>query len=133
MILGCAGKSLTREDINFYRNECPWAFILLARNSGETEQTRDLAAEWAKYGVRVNAVAPGWIKSVMTERLQNNDTMSKRMLGRVPMARWGAPEDIAGPVAFLASDAASYITGQVLAIDGGASSIIPISTEPEAF
>ncbi|RUZ00802.1 glycoside hydrolase family 3 protein, partial [Mesorhizobium sp. M7A.F.Ca.CA.002.15.1.1] len=45
MILGCAGKSLTREEINFYRNECPWAFILFARNIGETEQIRDLVAE----------------------------------------------------------------------------------------
>jgi NAD(P)-dependent dehydrogenase (short-subunit alcohol dehydrogenase family) len=91
--------------------------------------TRDLAAEWAKYGIRVNAVAPGWIRSVMTEKLQNNTSMADRMLARVPMARWGTAEDIAGPVAFLASDASSYITGQVIAVDGGASTTIPISTE----
>ena len=56
MILGCAGKSLTREEINFYRNECPWAFILFARNISETEQIRDLVAEMRASGVSGSGV-----------------------------------------------------------------------------
>jgi 2-deoxy-D-gluconate 3-dehydrogenase len=93
--------------------------------------TRDLAVEWAPFGVRVNAIAPGWIRTPMTRVLQGNETMSKRMLERVPMGRWGTTEDVAGPSVFLASDASGYITGHILPVDGGAGSTIRIESQPE--
>ncbi len=93
--------------------------------------TRDLAAEWAKYRIRVNAIAPGWIRTPMTEKLQNNEMVSRRVLARVPMGRWGTADEVASPVRVLASDASSYVTGHVIPIDGGAANIIPISTDQE--
>jgi NAD(P)-dependent dehydrogenase (short-subunit alcohol dehydrogenase family) len=92
--------------------------------------TRDLAAEWAQHGVRVNCIAPGWFKTEMNAPLLANEELVQRILDRVPLGRLGEPEDVVGPVVFLASDASAMITGQMLAIDGGASSIINLSTEP---
>ncbi|WP_342363633.1 SDR family oxidoreductase [Terrarubrum flagellatum] len=79
--------------------------------------TRDLAAQWAERGVRVNAIAPGQMKSGMT--LTVPEDRIARMRDSVPMKRLGDPVEIAGAVAFLVSDAASYVTGQTLVIDGG--------------
>lgn len=89
--------------------------------------TRDLAAEWAPFGVRVNAIAPGWFRTEMNDPLLKNEALRRRILDRVPLGRLGEPEDVAGAVVFLASDAASMITGHVLPIDGGASSVIQIN------
>ncbi|MBI1786355.1 MAG: SDR family oxidoreductase [Acidobacteria bacterium] len=89
--------------------------------------TRDLAAEWAPYGVRVNCVAPGWIETGMNAPLLQHPTAPRQVIERVPLGRWGSVEDVAGPVLFLASDAANYITGHLLPIDGGAAAIIKIS------
>lgn len=89
--------------------------------------TRDFAAEWARFGVRVNAVAPGWFRTEMNRPLLADASASARILDRVPMGRLGEPEDVVGPVVFLASDAAAMITGHVMPVDGGASSIIKIS------
>ncbi len=88
--------------------------------------TRDLAAEWARYGVRVNAVAPGWFNTAMNKPLVENPSLLERILARVPLKRLGEPQDVVGPVVFLASDAAAMITGQVLTIDGGASAVITL-------
>lgn len=91
---------------------------------GVVSLTRDLAAEWTRHGVRVNAVAPGWIRTPMTSALQNNPERSAVMLDRVPAGRWGEPEDVARVVLFLASDASAYISGHTIPIDGGAANVI---------
>jgi 2-deoxy-D-gluconate 3-dehydrogenase len=91
---------------------------------GVVSLTRDLAAEWTKHGVRVNAVAPGWIRTPMTAALQDNPERSALMLQRVPAGRWGEPEDVARVVLFLASEASSYISGHTIPIDGGAANVI---------
>jgi NAD(P)-dependent dehydrogenase (short-subunit alcohol dehydrogenase family) len=92
--------------------------------------TRDLAAEWAQYGVRVNCVAPGWFRTDMNAPLLKNPELVRRILDRVPLGRLGEPEDVAGPVIFLASDAAAMITGHLLPIDGGVAGIVNLSNEP---
>ena len=92
--------------------------------------TRDLAAEWAQFGVRVNAVAPGWFKTDMNAPLIQNPSLVQGILDRVPLGRLGDPEDMVGPVVFLASDAAAMITGHVLPIDGGVAGIVSLSNEP---
>ncbi len=86
--------------------------------------TRDLAAEWGRYGVRVNALAPGWIRTPMTTALQENEARAATMLERVPLGRWGEPADVAAAALFLASEAASYITGLTIPGDGGAANVI---------
>ena len=94
---------------------------------GVISLTRDLAAEWTKHGVRVNAVAPGWIRTPMTSALQNNPERSALVLQRVPAQRWGEVEDVARAVLFLASDAASYVSGHTIPVDGGAFNVIALS------
>jgi NAD(P)-dependent dehydrogenase (short-subunit alcohol dehydrogenase family) len=92
--------------------------------------TRDLAAEWAPFGVRVNCIAPGWFRTEMNAPLLANEKLLQRILDRVPLGRLGEPEDVVGPVVFLASNAAAMITGQMIAIDGGASSIVSLTNDP---
>ena len=96
---------------------------------GIVSLTRDLAAEWGKHGIRVNAVAPGWIRTPMTNALQNDPVRSAKVMERVPLRRWGEPQDVSGVVAFLASDAAAYVTGCTIPIDGGAANVIALSME----
>jgi len=91
--------------------------------------TRDLAAEWGKHGIRVNALAPGWIKTPMTIALQNHPERSQKVMERVPLGRWGEAKDVAGAAVFLASDAANYITGMTIPVDGGAANVIAISND----
>ena len=81
--------------------------------------TKSLACEWAKSGVRVNAVAPGYIATAMTLRGRSNKEWSACWDEMTPLARCGEPSEVASAVLFLASDAASYITGSVLSVDGG--------------
>lgn len=101
--------------------------IYTATKGAVAGMTRDLAAEFAPHGVRVNAVAPGWIETDMNAPLLANAAMSAKVHDRVPLGRWGTIDDVVGPVLFLASDASRYITGHLLPIDGGANNIIRLT------
>jgi 2-deoxy-D-gluconate 3-dehydrogenase len=90
-----------------------------ASKGGVGQLTKSLASEWAPFGVRVNAVAPGYYRTAMTEPLFEDPAFRAYILGRIPMDRPGLPEDLGGAVVFLASDASAYVTGQILYVDGG--------------
>jgi NAD(P)-dependent dehydrogenase (short-subunit alcohol dehydrogenase family) len=90
-----------------------------ASKGGIAQLTKSLAIAYAPDGIRVNAVAPGWIETPLTEALRENAQRSEAILARTPLGRWGKPEDIAGGVLYLSSPIASFVTGTVLAIDGG--------------
>src|SRR5262245_917558 len=88
-----------------------------ASKGGVAQLTKSLSNELAGRGVRVNAVAPGWIETEMTSTVE--DWKRRDIDARIPMGRWGTPEDIAGPVAWLLSDDARYVTGTIVSVDGG--------------
>ena len=90
-----------------------------ASKGGIAQLTKSLAIAYAPDGIRANAVAPGWITTQFTQALQDDSQRSEAILSRTPLGRWGEPEDVAGPVLFLASDAARFVTGVVLPVDGG--------------
>ena len=97
-----------------------------ARNSayGATKgavmsMARALAVELARYGIRCNSIAPGWIATDMTQGAQDNPVFNEKVIPRVPARRWGQPEDFGGIAVYLASDASSYHTGETFIIDGG--------------
>ena len=90
-----------------------------ASKGGIAQLTKSLAIAYAPDGIRVNAVAPGWIATQFTQALQEDSQRSEAILSRTPLGRWGEPEDVVGPVLFLASDAACFVTGVVLPVDGG--------------
>lgn len=90
-----------------------------AAKSGIAGITRALANEWAAHGINVNAIAPGYIATDLTEALRANPERAVPMLARIPAGRWGEPADVQGAIVFLSSDAAAYIHGAILPIDGG--------------
>lgn len=90
-----------------------------ASKSGVGGLTKLLANEWASKGINVNAIAPGYIATNNTAALQADEKRNSEILGRIPAGRWGNPEDLGGAAVFLASDAANYVQGHVLAVDGG--------------
>ena len=90
-----------------------------ASKSAVAGLTKALANEWAPLGINVNAIAPGYMATEMTEALQKSAERAPAILARIPAGRWGTPEDMKGLAVFLASDAADYLQGQVIAVDGG--------------
>ncbi len=90
-----------------------------ASKGGIAQLTKSLAIAWASDCIRVNALAPGWIATPLTQALRDDPARENAILSRTPMGRWGRPEELVGPALFLASDAASFVTGAVLTVDGG--------------
>jgi 2-deoxy-D-gluconate 3-dehydrogenase len=90
-----------------------------AAKSGLAGLTRSLANEWAPLGINVNGVAPGYVETEVTAGIRSDRERSDVILARIPAKRWGKPEDIVGAVVFLASDAAAYVHGAILPVDGG--------------
>ena len=90
-----------------------------ASKTGLIGLTRSLAAAWADQGVRINAIAPGFIRTKMTVPVQEDQTRNAQILARTPMKRWGEPDDIAGAALFLCSPMAAFVTGATIVVDGG--------------
>jgi 2-dehydro-3-deoxy-D-gluconate 5-dehydrogenase len=90
-----------------------------ASKGGVAQLTKSLAIAWASQQIRVNAIAPGWIETAMTQPLRDDPDRSRAILERTPMRRWGRPEDVAGAAVYLCSPAAAFVTGVVLPVDGG--------------
>jgi 2-deoxy-D-gluconate 3-dehydrogenase len=86
---------------------------------GVAQLTKALANEWAPRGIQVNAIAPGYFATTNTEALQADETRNRQILERIPAARWGQPQDLAGAALYLSSPASDYVTGTVLTVDGG--------------
>ena len=120
MIARGAGGSIVSVLANYVWTGSPGTIHSAAAKAGVMSLTQTLAVEWARYGIRVNAVAPGPVESAGAARqLWNTPEAVARITEMVPLKRWGKPEEVADAVAFLVSDHASYITGEVLTIDGG--------------
>jgi 2-deoxy-D-gluconate 3-dehydrogenase len=90
-----------------------------ASKSGVLGLTRELACEWAKHGINVNAIAPGYMETNNTAALRADAERNRAILARIPAERWGTPGDLAGAIVFLASSASDYVHGHTLAVDGG--------------
>jgi len=97
----------------------PHAPAYAASKGGVAQLTKSLAIAWAPDGIRVNAIAPGWIDTDMARGAIQDPVRAGPILARTPMGRWGKPEDVASVVTFLVSEAAHFVTGTVLPIDGG--------------
>jgi NAD(P)-dependent dehydrogenase (short-subunit alcohol dehydrogenase family) len=101
------------------KSEFMTSVVYHATKGGVIAFTRDLACKWAGHGIRVNAIAPGWFPSDMANFVL--DAHGDRLVEDIPLRRFGGPEDLKGPVVFLASDASAYVTGHTLVVDGGQS------------
>jgi NAD(P)-dependent dehydrogenase (short-subunit alcohol dehydrogenase family) len=97
----------------------PTGVAYAASKAGIAQMTRTLALEWARHRIRVNCIAPWYIRTPLTEELLQDEAYLKVVLRATPMRRVGAPDDLVGAAIFLCSDASAYITGQTLAVDGG--------------
>lgn len=112
---GCVVNTASVSSIRGHRNLSAYA----ASKGGIAQITRVLANEWAPSGVRVNAVAPGYLLTGLTKEHLQDPAVNESILSRIPMGRIGGPEDVVGAVLFLASDMARYVTGEILFVDGG--------------
>ena len=90
-----------------------------ASKGAVSQITKTLAVEWAKYNINVNAIGPGYFRTDLTRPLQEDETRSAQITSRIPMQRWGDPDELKGAVVFLASEASDYMTGQTIYVDGG--------------
>jgi 2-deoxy-D-gluconate 3-dehydrogenase len=90
-----------------------------ASKGGVAQLTKALANEWAKHGVNVNAIAPGYMRTDNTAALQKDETRNRQILERIPAGRWGEPGDLAGAAVFLSSAACDYLHGHIMVVDGG--------------
>lgn len=116
---GDAGGSLLVTSSTSAIHGAPRAQAYAATKGAVLSLVRGLAVEYARYGIRANSVLPGWIRSDMTAAAQKWDKFNDQVIGRVPMRRWGEPEDFAGLAVYLASDASKFHTGDAFVIDGG--------------
>ncbi|HTS15326.1 MAG TPA: SDR family oxidoreductase, partial [Candidatus Sulfotelmatobacter sp.] len=91
----------------------------VAAKGAVSSLTRQWATEWARYGIRVNAIMPTFVDTPQVATLLADPAFKAGLVGRIPMGRIGTTDDLAGPAVFLCSDAASFVTGQILGIDGG--------------
>jgi NAD(P)-dependent dehydrogenase (short-subunit alcohol dehydrogenase family) len=122
MIEGSGGSIVNIASVAGLRGSPPGAMDAIAYNAskgGVISFTRDLAHKWAQHGIRVNSIAPGWFPSDMTKVLL--DRHGDELLKSIPLRRFGGPEDLKGAIAFLASPASAFVTGQTLVVDGGQS------------
>jgi NAD(P)-dependent dehydrogenase (short-subunit alcohol dehydrogenase family) len=113
-----SGCVLNLASIDGYMAEAALAYYNAAK-AAVISLTKTTALEWASRGVRVNAVAPGWIDTPMNHEERDDPEAEARILAQIPMGRWGRPEEIAAAAVFLCSPAASFITGEILVVDGG--------------
>ncbi len=90
-----------------------------AAKGGLTLLTRAMAVEWAQYNIQTNAIAPGYFKTDLSRPFQENPEMNAWIVGKTPAKRWGMPDELAGAAVYLASDAANFVNGQMLVVDGG--------------
>jgi 2-deoxy-D-gluconate 3-dehydrogenase len=90
-----------------------------AAKGGVAQLTKALANEWARKGINVNAIAPGYMRTDNTKALQADEVRNRQILERIPAGRWGEPSDLAGAAVFLASPASDYLNGHVVVVDGG--------------
>ena len=88
------------------------------------QMTRGLSAEWAKHNIQINAIAPGYIRTILNQALMDDEKFSAWVTARTPAARWAEPKELVGAAIFLASDAASYVNGHLLYVDGGLSTSV---------
>jgi len=95
-----------------------------AAKGGLKMLTRAMCSEWARHGIQVNAIAPGYIETDLTEALRANAEFDAWLRRRVPAGRWGVPDDLAGTIVFLASSASDYVNGQILFVDGGLTAVV---------
>jgi gluconate 5-dehydrogenase len=105
----------------------PWPGISAysAAKAAVLNLTRVLAQEWGRSGVRVNMISPGWIRTDVNEAFSGNAAASAQITDDIPLGRWGEISDVVGAAVWLASDAASYVTGAHITIDGGLTSAVP--------
>jgi 2-deoxy-D-gluconate 3-dehydrogenase len=90
-----------------------------ASKGGLTQLTKAMCNDFGQYGINVNAIGPGWVKTELTQALQKNEQRYNEITARIPLGRWADPADLVGTAVFLASAASDYITGQVIFVDGG--------------